>query len=192
VERTEDFLLSAIRKLREGPDEDSSRFLLERFRSRLQGYFRHHRFRDEDAEDLVQETFRRVFRGIGGLEDEARFLGWLFQIANNVRITAQVASHQRDQYRAELPDTFDNDFPGRQPDPLRIAIAADRLDRTWKVIEVLPGQQRQCLLMFVLQEMSYDEIAVVLQLSVNTVRNHIREARITLKRLLAEEPSEEK
>jgi RNA polymerase sigma-70 factor (ECF subfamily) len=187
VETIDESLRFAIRRLKTGSDEESSRLLMQRFRSRLQRYFQHHRFNDADAEDLVQETFRRVFRGIGGLEDEARFLGWLFQIASNVRLSAWEAARTRTTLDVELPQTGEKELPGRQPDPLRVVIAADRLERTWKSIEVLPGQQRQCLTMFVVEELSYEEIAVVLQLSVNTVRNHIREARITLKRLLAEE-----
>ncbi|MBI4473804.1 MAG: sigma-70 family RNA polymerase sigma factor, partial [Acidobacteria bacterium] len=62
----------------------------------------------------------------------------------------------------------------------------EQLDRTWRAVEELPAQQRQCLLLRVLQEMSYEEIATVLRLSASTVRNHLWEARLNLRRMLGD------
>jgi RNA polymerase sigma-70 factor (ECF subfamily) len=52
-------------------------------------------------------------------------------------------------------------------------------------IDDLPAQQQQCLLLRIDEEMSYEEIAGMLQISVNTVRNHLAEAKKNLRRMLA-------
>ena len=164
----------AIRRLKAGEArETSSEYLVRSFRARLVSYFRNHSFSNEDAEDLVQEVFRRVFRGIEDLRDEARFIGWMFQIARNVRLTAQSNRSQ-----AVMVGIQDVDLPSRDSERIQ---GKEKLDKVWRLIESLPEQQRQCLVLRVLHDMSYEEIASVLKLSPKTVRNHLREGRIRLR-----------
>ena len=95
----------AVRHLRQGRAvEDSAQYLVGRFQTRLIAYFRHHSFSDADAEDLVQETFRRVLTGIRGLNDESKFMPWLFQIARNVRFSARAVAIQRQEEPLEAID----------------------------------------------------------------------------------------
>lgn len=176
----EDALTRTVRRLKEGQAvEDGARDLVDQFRARLLSYFRRHRFSDADAEDLVQETFRRVLTGVRGLVDPDRFTPWLFQIARNVRLSAQPAAIQQ---RERIADVDPGDRRDPQPDPLASAIHAERIGRVWAAVARLPDRQRQCLILRVVHDMSYDEIAAVLNLSLRTVRNHLREARMTLRR----------
>jgi RNA polymerase sigma-70 factor (ECF subfamily) len=175
----------AVRRLKRGHAvEDSAEYLVKNFRSRLIGYFRHHNFSDADAEDLVQETFRRVITGIGGLNDERKFMSWLFQIARNVRLTARAAHIQRQEEALDPEESPEPADPAG--DPAAVTIHRQQLERTWNAVEKLPAQQKQCLVMRAAHEMSYQEMAAVLRLSVSTVRNHLREARLNLKRLLGD------
>jgi hypothetical protein len=77
----------AVRNLKVGHDaENSAQLLVTHLRDRLVSYFRRSHFSEADAEDLTQETFRRVFTGIKGLNDAGRFRPWFFQIAQNVKL----------------------------------------------------------------------------------------------------------
>jgi DNA-directed RNA polymerase specialized sigma24 family protein len=143
-------LLEAIRRLKSGVRTDeASEFLVKKFRARLQSYFTNHRFNPQDAEDLVQDTFRRVFTGIGGLREESRFLGWLFQIARNVRFTAQVGLRQTEELvgsSVDMAETVVVDSAAESP--LDAAISNERLRRTWAAkttaaAEAVPGPEGQ-------------------------------------------------
>ncbi len=182
-------LLQAVQKLRAGLDVDESFAKIEgSLRPRLKGYFRAHHFSPEDADDLVQRTFARVYLGIRQLEHGEKFLAWLFVIARNVRCTAVEQQQRERQVMAggielaeNVPDTrpaswlFDQQLDQKRIEELRAAI------------EELPAQQRQCLLLRVRDELPYSEIAELLRLSVNTVRNHLAEAKKNLRRSLRTE-----
>jgi RNA polymerase sigma-70 factor (ECF subfamily) len=177
-------LRQAIRGLRSGGDtEDSFRIIESQLGPRLLSYFQAHYFSREDAQDLVQKTLVRVYLGIRQLEDDEKFVSWLFVIARNVRYTAVEQQHRERRLVAggiELAEGL--------PDPKPASFANDqqleeeRLSAVSAAIDDLPPQQRQCLLLRVRDELSYDEIAETLRLSVNTVRNHLAAAKKNLRR----------
>ena len=175
----------AVRNLKYGQAiEDSAQYLVENFRPRLIAYFRHHSFSEQDADDLVQETFRRVITGIRGLNDESKFIPWFFQIARNVRQTARAVIIHRQEETLDGVEAAEPADPAM--DTVSTTIHRQQLERTWSAVERLPSQQKQCLILRAAHEMSYQEIAAVLRLSVNTVRNHLREARLNLRRTLGD------
>jgi RNA polymerase sigma-70 factor (ECF subfamily) len=180
-------LLKAVVQARAGVDvEENFRIIAAWLSPRLLSYFRKHYFSHEAAEDLVQTTLMRVYKNIGQLEQAEKFLAWLFKIARNVRCAAIGKQLYEMRYLAgdleqaeELPDTKP---ASRSPD--RKIEEEERLKRMWAAIESLPPRQRQCFLLKERDELSYEEIAETLQLSVNTVRNHLAEARKSLRRTL--------
>lgn len=182
----DEILLTAVVRLKRGEAlESSSRQVVERLRPALLKYFGHHHFSTADAEDLAQETLSKALVAIASLRDESCFLGWLYQIARNVRLRAQSSVHRRAEgLDAEVESLAE--LPDGDPSPLQSAIETERLERTWQAIETLPPQQKQCLLLQVVREMSYEEIGAVMRLNVRTVRNHLREARLKLRMHLEE------
>jgi RNA polymerase sigma-70 factor (ECF subfamily) len=180
-------LLKAVSQARAGIEvEENFRIIAAWLSPRLLGYFRKNNFSRESAEDLVQTTLLRVYKNIGQLEQTEKFLAWLFKIARNVRCTAIERRMIEMRFLAgdleqaeELPDTKP---ASRSPD--RKIEEEERLKMLWEAIESLPPRQRQCLLLQERDEMTYEEIAETLQLSVNTVRNHLAEARKSLRRTL--------
>ena len=173
----------AVRNLKEGREvEEAAHVLVRHLRARLISYFRRNNFSDADAEDLTQETFRRVFTGIKGLNDADRFRAWFFQVARNVRFSAYAAAGQRDVMALDA-DAADP-VAAHEPDPLLTTLQREALARTWEAVHKLPEQQKQCLVLRVVHEMSYEEIARVMHLSVETVRTHLKVARLNLRRAL--------
>lgn len=183
-------LIQAVRQVRAGTAvDDNFRVIAVRLTPRMLRYFAANSFCREDAEDLVQKTLARVYTGIRYLDKEEAFLGWLFAIARNVRLTA-IQQRQRErqllgggiELAEELPDTrVGNSVQDRFLDELRLSAVR-------AAIEEIPAQQSQCLLLRVRDELSYEEIAETLQLSLNTVRNHIAAAKKSLRRMLSAEP----
>ena len=183
----DDGLTEALHKARAGVDVEACfRAIDTRLRPRLLKYFRRHDYSREDAEDLVQTTLSRVYLGVRQLEQEERFLPWLFTIARNVRLTAreraagvEVTGNEGDCVE-RLADT--------RSSPDAEVLETDLLGPLWRAIEELPEQQRQCVLLRVREEMPYDEIAATLCLSVHTVRNHLAQAKRSLRRILRYQP----
>jgi RNA polymerase sigma-70 factor (ECF subfamily) len=131
------------------------------------------------AEDLAAETFLRAFAGRAGYTPQASSArAWLFAIATNLlrdegragarrRSLIERLRHERADCGAPLPEG---------PDPeLRIALAR------------LPSHEREALLLFTWADLSYDEIALALDVRLGTVRSRIHRARERLRRALDSE-----
>ncbi len=181
-------LLQAVRHLRAGADvEESFRVVDEHLRSRLLKYFQFHGVGSSDAEDLVQTTLANVFQGMRSLECEESFMGWLFAIARNAMITASGRSKGMGHV---VPLDLVGDPNTAEDPPDRVTIEDEVIKSVWIAIEQLPAQQRQCLVLRVRDELSYEEIAETLRLSLNTVRNHLVLAKANLRRALKTDPEE--
>lgn len=187
-------VLEAVHQARIGVEMEENFRVIEAWLSpRLLRYFRSCRFSHEDAEDLVQKTLVRVYQGIRRLEWEEKFVSWFFTIARNVRLTAAERQLREKQF---LVDDLDPELAKELPDPNLPGLFCERqfeeqqLKQLREAIEKLPPRQRQCLLLWMREEMTYEEIAETLQLSVNTVRNHLAEARKSLQMALNKEAME--
>lgn len=180
----DDSLTAAIRDLRSAcAGEEAFAVLDARVRPRLLAYFRADSASRQEAEDLAQRTLARVAAGIARLRAEESFLPWLFTIARNVRLTAREQHRRAARVVAGGMDVA-GDPPDPRPTPLESGLARERVTALQAAIASLPAQQRQCFLLRVDRELSYEEIAATLGLSVHTVRNHLAMARKSLREAL--------
>lgn len=128
-----------------------------------------------DAEDLAQETFIRVFKGIHGLRDINQFFPWVRQIARNLCMDFLRRRKPGEVLVAEPPD---------EPDPRR-GINTDYLDlRT--AIGKIPEDLRSPLLFYYFDGRSTKNIAAALDISEAAVHTRLSRARRELRRLLSE------
>ena len=133
-----------------------------------------------EAEDLLGEVFRIAFERRSAFErdrDSAR--PWLYGIAANV-----VAKHHRSEARRFRAMAR---VPAERPlddDPAERAVAAADADARWArvmdAIGTLPEAERQVLLLFAWEELSYDQIALALGVPVGTVRSRLSRGRARL------------
>ena len=178
-------LVEAFRRLRDSEGGDGAvREFDRRLRPRLARYFRHGPWPADEATDLVQKTLVRVYAHVDQLQDPERFTGWLFAIARNVRRTA--AAEWGARRAVETPAVETDTIAGRGRDAERAAIDGERARTVARAIAGLPPRQRQCVLLRARAELSYEEIAEVLRLNPLTVRNHLAQARESLRRALHE------
>lgn len=115
--------------------------------------------RGQAAEDLLQETFLQALRRMDRLGRAVSPRAWLFGIARHLALTAV----RRRRVFSPLPDSL------AAPEPVDDA----RLDRMRQAIARLPDGQREPLELRLRDELTYDEIAEVLEIPVGTVRSRL-------------------
>jgi RNA polymerase sigma-70 factor (ECF subfamily) len=125
-----------------------------------------------DAEDCLQETFLRAYRSYGRVRAGSNYRAWLYKIATN---TAR--SQWKRRTRSEL-HTADLE-PDRQADEMSVDDRVERktlLVSVMRAVEALPDQQRAALIMRKYQELSYAEIAAVLECTEAAARANVYQA----------------
>ncbi len=158
--------------------------LVRRYGDNVLGYLTRMTGSREQAEDLFQETFKRVhekadtFRG-------TRIKSWLFAIATNVAIDGMRKSKRMQV--VSLNQKFDCDDEESQDlsavavadnsyEPSQKAIMAEQKEQVRQALEQLPARQRATLVLAYYQQLSYPEVAQVLGCSVGTVKTQMYRA----------------
>jgi RNA polymerase sigma-70 factor (ECF subfamily) len=138
----------------------------------------------QEAEDLAQEAFLRAWRGMDGFRGDSKFTTWLYRIVTNL------CYNRLPKLRRQLEET---DAEGLEaypspsaPDPPALVEAAERRAFLHRQIASLPEKYRLVITLFYLQELSYEEIAGVLDLPLGTVKTHLFRARERLQRQIGQ------
>lgn len=164
-----------VARIRAG-DDDAFEALMVRYQAPLFRYLRGLVADAELAEDLLQETFLRAFRAIGGLSDPATLRGWLYRIAHNQAISAL----RRRRLVSWLPLSLWLHL--RAPEPAMLEAA-----RVEQALAQLPTQLRAPLLLHLVAGFSYAEVAELLRLTEPAVRMRISRARAAFRAAYASE-----
>jgi len=162
--------------------------LVARYKDPLAAYL--YRFLGDarESEDLLQETFLRVFRNRHSYRRIARFSTWLYTIAGNLarseyrkrrrrRVTSlQGTNRDSEEYEVEIPDeTF-------RPDTS--ANGALQEDAIQKAFAQIPDEFREVVVLRDIQQLAYEEIAEITGLPMGTVKSRINRGRTKLQQLL--------
>ncbi len=136
---------------------------------------------DGDLEDLAQETFLRVFRGLGGFRvgPEARFSTWILTIATRIAIDEQ-RRRRRSPPRVYMLESRGASEPG--PDArVERQLLGEALRRA---AEELSDEQRAVFILRVYHDLDYREIAEALDCDIGTVKSRLSRAKARLRRAL--------
>jgi RNA polymerase sigma-70 factor (ECF subfamily) len=174
--------------------EENARRLSRLFYPRLFSRFRQLGWKHEDSEDLTQESLLGVFRGIGAFRFESKCETWLLQIARHAYanfLRSRSAQKRGSRQEESLELLLEND-PGRlgetsarPPDQFDRLIDQERLAQIEAVVAAMPEQMRTCFALRYDHGYKYREIAVLMKISIQTVRAHLHQAKERLKRELA-------
>lgn len=175
--------------------EEHFRLLFERFYDRIYRFLRRKGLSTEDCADLTQDVFFFVYKELECLRDISLFEHWIYKITVNIyrahieRGTAQKRSGQtisleeEESYSKELNKgalyTTDRDI-----DALKITIEKERLEKFHEAMRQLPDQMRRCAQLRFIDELSYQEIASTMGISINTVKAHLHQAQKILREKL--------
>lgn len=153
--------------------------LIERYERPLRYFIRQLADNADLADELFQETWLMVIRQIHTLTNPERFTIWLYRIARN-RVYAEFRRRKR---IVELNETME-----APDDPQAEALHFDDAAKLHRCLGELKPLQKEVLLLRFLEEMSYEEIAEVLDCHLGTVRSRIHHAKQALRRRWEEQP----
>jgi RNA polymerase sigma-70 factor (ECF subfamily) len=142
---------------------------------------------EDEALDATQEIFLRVWRGLAGFRGESKLSTWVFQIAWNYLRGAR-RRQARMPVRQEAREGDDPLTRLREPgaDPERRATAVEAVARLKTALAALPEHQRAVIWLRDGEDLTYEEIASVLDVPIGTVRSRLARARSALRKAVEE------
>jgi RNA polymerase sigma-70 factor (ECF subfamily) len=175
-------------------DQQSFELLLQRYRTPLVNFLYRMVRNREQAEDLAQEVFLRVYRARENYEPSAKFTTWLFRIATNLALNS-VRDHRYEKLEISMDapivaDSEEGDermmeVPDEHPDIEQHLVEEARKKMIRHAIEKLPEKQRAAVLLHKYQELDYAEISKILQCSESALKSLLFRAYETLRVELA-------
>jgi len=148
--------------------------LIRRHQGPLLNYFRRMGAHMDEAEDLVQETFLRVFGYRSRYEPVSKFTSFLYVLARHARADALRRAARSPEPRTDAVESAQGASPGSRGSHLDVQAALDRLSETLRPAVVLS----------VFQGLSYQEIADVLGIPLGTVKSRIHAGMKQLREML--------
>lgn len=167
-------------------DENSLSILINRHQQRIYSFIYSKVFDKDVAEDVFQDTFIKVINTLkkGNYNEEGKFLPWVMRIAHNL-----VIDHFRKNNRMpKFDNSGDFDIFSLLTDNSLNAekqIIKDQIETDVQaLIEELPDDQKEVLLMRIYKDMSFKEIAEQTNVSINTALGRMRYALINLRKVI--------
>ena len=151
-----------IKQIRAG-NEEAADILVKRYYTDILRYCKRHIIDQNLAEDATQETFYRVFRSLMRYQDKERFRAWLYMIARNICIDEN--RKQKNTIPLELEDI------GEESDDIHQIENSDEIEQ---LLSVLPEEQREAILLYFEDELTYKEIGKILGIPARTVQSRVK------------------
>lgn len=175
-ERSDSTLVAGIRSGR----PDDYRYLVERYQGQVFALLARMGFDRDTAEDLAQESFIKAYQALKGFRGDSQFNTWLYRI-----VYRQALQHLRKRDRQEKIReeslrpllSLDGPIGSHARTELRHALTA--------ALAMLPAPQRMALALYYFHERSYQEVAEIMEIPLNTVKTHIRRGKGRLRELFA-------
>lgn len=151
----------------------------------------------QDCDDLAQETFLQVCRGLSSFRHDSSLGSWIYKIANNIlrrRLRYGRAVKRRGELVSLDAQTDEGERlehklvgdRGGEDNPLHLLLKEEQRQRLLQAVAEMPVQMRRCALLRYDRGLKYREIAAVLDLSIQTVKSHLFQARERLQASLSE------
>jgi len=163
-------------------EEAAFRFLVQRWEPEVKAFLIHMLGSLEEAEDLTQDTFVKVFRNSGSYRAEGSFKSWIFRIAGNLA-RSRLRRRKVLRWTRFEPDRHQPRATGPGPD--------GELERGQREMEIqkaldrLPARQKEALVLHRFQGLSYRDAAAAMATTVPGVESLIQRALAALRRDLA-------
>lgn len=147
----------------------------------------------QDAEEVTQDAFIRAHRGLDKFRGDAAFYTWLYQIATNLAHNRYWYWFRRKRdYSISLDQTLtadgdltlENVMPCKGENPAEAAVTQEFVDRVSECMSGLNEKHKEVLILRNVKNLSYEEIAHQLEISVGTVKSRIARGRESLRDLM--------
>lgn len=144
---------------------------------------------EDDANDLAQETFVRVFKSCKSFRPNEKFSTWLFTIAanlarNHFRWRSRHPNLSLDAENAGTDQSLASTLPGNSPAPSEVALAGERAAAVRQAVQKLPDDLREAIVLCEWEERSVAEAAMILRTTPKAVESRLYRARQMLRERL--------
>ncbi|HEY5995391.1 MAG TPA: sigma-70 family RNA polymerase sigma factor [Candidatus Deferrimicrobiaceae bacterium] len=152
-------------------DRNAFETLLTRYERPIHAFIFHFFHDTALCQDLTQETFLRIWRFIGSFRPEEKFSTWLYSIAKNLCIDElrRIQKGGTVDIEAIDPEMFSTDADSGT-DPVRATMAVQEGDVLRRAVARLPEKYRTCIILFYFNELSYEEISAVMNVSLSNTK----------------------
>jgi len=176
-----------IRRFQAG-DETAFEEIVNRYKNRLMNFAYRFVLDREEAEDIVQDTFLKVYQNRYAYKEIAKFSTWIYTITANLAKTILRKRRNRKLfYFSRLgPEDKDMDFPSKERDAQSKIEGKFDKQAIQKAIIKLPEHFRTAIILRDIQELSYEEISNIINAPLGTVKSRINRARLKLQEDLQE------
>ena len=153
--------------------------LVRRFQARIFGFALHYMRDREEARDVAQEIFVKLYQGLGGVRDGAAFMPWMLRLSRNCcidRIRVRGSRPQNTTVGVDVPENLAS--PDASPEETLLEGARRAL--LYRAMGTLSSTNREILLLKDVQQLQLDEIAGLLGVPLGTVKSRSNRARLEL------------
>jgi RNA polymerase sigma-70 factor (ECF subfamily) len=156
--------------------------LVRRYKDQLLNYVYRFVGNRNDAEDLVQETFLRVYKNKHYYKEIAKFSTWVYTIAGNLAKTELRRRKRRKIFSVSnfVNEERDYDIPDLAKNPESEVDGSLKDDIIQKAIEKLPSKFKEVILLRDVQGFAYEEISQILSIPLGTVKSRVNRGRLKL------------
>ena len=170
-------------------DEDAFEILVNRHQTSVLNLI--YRFIGDrtQAKDLAQEVFIRVWQAVGSYQPKAKFTTWTYRITANLCINELKSSRRRKLFQflrfgEDQENTIEEVLVDTSPSPEDLLLSREQSRRISDALQSLPDNQRLALILKRYDDLSYQEIAKILNCSVSAVESLIVRAKRALQKNL--------
>jgi RNA polymerase sigma-70 factor (ECF subfamily) len=169
-------------------DQDNFLYLVDRYKGKLLNYIRRLTNIDpEDAEDVLQEVFIKVYLNLNDFNSDLKFSSWIYRITHN----QVISSHRKLKARPEgYAVNIDDEAARNLAADIDIVAGADAgilRSKIKQVLEKLESKYRDILVLKFLEEKNYQEISDIIKKPLGTVASMMNKAKQEFKRELAKQ-----
>lgn len=177
-----------VMELFQGGYDEAFTEIVERYRDKIHNFIFRYTRNYLDCEDIVQETFFRVYRSRHSYERIARFSTWLYTIANNL-----ARSHYKKNSRLKTTSIFETDSNNQEYEidivdteqtPDNDVNTSIMMEYVQKALSHIPVEFKDVIVMRDIQNLTYEEIIEITGLPMGTVKSRINRGRVRLQVLI--------
>ena len=138
-----------------------------------------------DAEDLVQETYAKALKGFASFAEGTNLRAWMFRILRNAFLNSRTGLAAQMTSPLEEEELRPSEVASDEATPEMILLNSENQECVFGALDSLPVAHREIILLCDVDEMSYREIAQVLDVPVGTVMSRLARARASMRKALA-------
>ncbi len=182
--------LSLVERCRAN-DDAAFNEVVTRYKAKVYNYIYRMTGSSEDAEDLTQEVFIRMYTSIDSFRSQSSLNTWLFRIAGNLcidkfrRSKNRTAAYSLDEPLGDGESEAAHEVPDTTYEPHRLLENVEMAEQIQKALAQIPEKLRATLLLHDVEGLPYEEIAQVIGCPLGTVKSRLFNARMQLRQRLS-------